>query len=249
MDPHATAAEGRLRPPVTLIAGKFRSRHFGTAPFLAEAFAATGKDQPLALYIGAANGDNRAFGSGLSVLLKSAGARSVLWPKLGRGKQEHGAAHAALAEADLVFVGGGDVEAGIQALGDAGLIDAVHAAAERGAVFVGMSAGAIMLGARWIRWAHEGAGDDEAETYACLGLVPCSFDTHGEDDDWSETRSFASVRARETGMRARAYGIPSGGALVVAGDGTMRALGEPVVVFAASPNKEVEMEGVLEAAE
>ena len=112
-----------------------------------------------------------------------------------------------------------------------------------------MSAGAIMLGARWIRWAHEGAGDDEAETYACLGLVPCSFDTHGEDDDWSETRSFASVRARETGMRARAYGIPSGGALVVAGDGTMTARGEPVVVFAASPSKEVEMEELLEAAE
>ena len=54
-------------------------------------------------------------------------------------------------------------------LRDAELIDDLHAAAARGVVFAGMSAGAIMLGERWIRWPRADAGDDEAETYECLG--------------------------------------------------------------------------------
>jgi hypothetical protein len=46
-----------LRKPVTLIAGKFGSRHFGTRPYLEAAVQLTRKQGPLALYIGAASGD------------------------------------------------------------------------------------------------------------------------------------------------------------------------------------------------
>ena len=205
-----------MRKPTTLIAGKFGSRHFGTKPYLADAVRLTGRDKPVALYIGAASGEDRNFGSALSALLKGAGIRKVVWPKLSkRKKKEASAARAALDDADLVFVGGGDVEAGIDALREADLVDDLRDAAKRGVVFVGMSAGAIMLGERWIRWPREGAGDDEAETYECLGLAPCSLDTHGEGDGWRETQSFAAVRARELGKQACAYGVPSGGALVI----------------------------------
>ena len=50
-----------------------------------------------------------------------------------------------------------------------------------------------------------------------LGLAPCSLDTHGEADEWRETRSFVAVRARELERKAKAYGVPSGGALLVVG--------------------------------
>jgi cyanophycinase-like exopeptidase len=229
------------------MAGKFGSRDFGTKPYLAAAFRSTGKDEPLALYVGAASRDDLQFGSALSRILEAAGAHKVLWPKLTRGKKHSDEARVALAEADLVFVGGGDVEAGIDALRDADLVAPLHAAANRGVVLAGMSAGAIMLGERWIRWPHAGAGDNEAETYECLGLVPCTVDTHGEGDDWREARSFAVVRARELGKKAKAYGVPSGGALVLNHDGTMRALGAPVVVFAALPNRGATIERTMEA--
>ena len=57
-----------LRKPTTLIAGKFGSRHFGTKPYLADAVRLTDRDKPVALYIGAASGDDRNFGSALSTL-------------------------------------------------------------------------------------------------------------------------------------------------------------------------------------
>jgi peptidase E len=231
------------------MAGKFGSPDFGTKPFLADALRLTGKEEPVVLYVGAASGDDRGFGEALSAVMHEAGAHKVVWPKLGGRRPQSARTREALEQADLVFVGGGDVEAGMQALGDAGLVDDFRAAALRGVLFAGMSAGAIMLGDRWIRWPSKDAGDDEAETYECLAIAPCALDTHGETDDWRETRSFAAVRARELGKQARACAVPSGAALVVHPDGSMRARGGPVTVFAALPNQRVTIAETLEASE
>jgi len=235
-----------LRKPTTLIAGKFGSRHFGTKPYLADALKRTGEGKPTVLYVGAANGDDPTFGAALGALMTAAGAGRVLWPKLTGRRKQASQMRQALADADLVFVGGGDVEAGVSLLRDAGLVDDFHSAVDRGAVFVGMSAGAIMLGKRWIRWPSADAGDDEAETYECLGLVPVALDTHGEGDAWRETQAYAAVRARELGKKASAYGVPSGGALVIDHRGRIEAHGVPAAVFSALPNRKPRLEQTLE---
>ncbi|HEU4618652.1 MAG TPA: Type 1 glutamine amidotransferase-like domain-containing protein [Gammaproteobacteria bacterium] len=237
-----------MRKPTTLMAGKPGSRqHFGTKPYLQDAMRLTEKERPLALYVGAASRDDPSFGSALAGLLERAGADRVLWPKLTGRRKERAKAREALAEVDFVFLGGGDVEAGMDALRDAQLVEELHAAAARGVVFAGMSAGSVMLGERWIRWPREDAGDEEAETYACLGLAPCCVDTHGEGEGWQETQSFAAVRARELGAKACAYAVPSGAALVVDHEGKMQARGAPVPVFAALPNEKAHIEKTLEA--
>ena len=238
-----------MRKPVTLIAGQFKSPHFGTRPHLETALRLTSTESPAALYIGAANGDDASFGTALCALLGAAGAAEVFWPKLAKRRREVAAARNTLERVELVFVGGGDVEAGIDVLRRADLIDELRSAAARGVVFAGMSAGAIMLGERWIRWPRADAGDDEAETYECLGIAPCSLDTHGEGDAWRETLSFVAVRARELGRKANAYGVPSGGALIVSDGGKMRARGEPVPVFAANPRGTATIELTLQAEE
>jgi hypothetical protein len=79
--------------------------------------------------------------------------------------------------------------------------------------------------------------------------VPCSLDTHGEGDNWSEARSFAAVRARELDKTADVLGVPSGAALVVGADGTLHARGASVVVFAAQPNREAKLARTLEASQ
>jgi peptidase E len=235
-----------LRKPTTLIAGKFGSRHFGTKPYLADALKRTAKHKPAVLYVGAASGDDPTFGSALGKLLTAAGAGRVLWPKLASRRQQSSQMRQALTEVDVVFVGGGDVEAGMDLLRGADLLDDFHAAADRGAVFAGMSAGSIMLGVRWIRWPNADAGDDEAQTYECMGIVPVALDTHGEGDAWGEARSYAAVRARELGKKARAYGVPSGGALVIDPRGRIEAHGVPAAVFAALPNRKARLEETLE---
>jgi peptidase E len=236
-----------MRKPVTLIGGQFGSRHFGTQPYLDDAVALTRKEAPLALYIGAASGDDASFGAGLCALIAAAGAGDVAWPKLALRRGAAGAARKALRRVHFVFVGGGDVEAGIDVLRRAQLLADIRAAAARGVVFAGMSAGAIMLGRRWIRWPRADAGDDEAETYECLGLAPCALDCHGEADGWTEARSFAAVRARELKREAKVYGVPSGGALIARGGGKMRARGEPVPVFAALPRRAATLKRKLPA--
>jgi peptidase E len=237
------------RKPTLLIAGQFGSRHFGTKPYLADALRSTGKERPVALYFGAANGDDRGFGTALVAVLEGAGAGRVLWPKLASRRAQHAAARAALQDVDFVFVGGGDVEAGMRTLHDAGLVEDLRAAAARGVMFAGMSAGAIMLGERWIRWPREDADDSEAETYECLAIAPCSIDTHGEGDGWHETQSFAAVRARELGKKAVAYAVPSGAALVAGAAGNLEARGAPVPVFAASPKRKPRIEKTLAVGE
>lgn len=227
------------------MAGGHGSADFGTTPFLGEALRATGKAKPVALYIGAASGDHRAFGTALVSVIAAAGAGRVLWPKLVGRPRDVAGLRSALAAVDLVFMGGGDVEQGMDVLRDADLVADVRAAAARGAVFAGMSAGAIMLGERWIRWPTATAGDDEAETYECLGLAPCSLDTHGESDNWAEARSFAVVRARELGREAKVYAVPSGAALVVAPSGAALARGGAVAVFASRPREDVRIDTTL----
>jgi peptidase E len=236
-----------LRKPVTLIAGQFGSPHFGTRPHLEAAVQLTRVQAPKALYIGAASGDDESFGTALCALIGAAGASDVFWPKLSKRARDRSVARRALERIDFVFVGGGDVEAGMDVLRRAQLIAELRAAAARGVVFAGMSAGAIMLGERWIRWPNAKAGDAEAETYECLGIVPCALDTHGEGDGWGEARSFAAVRARELKRKARAYAVPSGGALLVRSGGKIQARGEPVPVFAARPRGAATIERTLPA--
>jgi len=225
-----------MQKPTTLMAGKFRSRNFGTKPYLHEALLRTGAAKPEVLYIGAASDDNRGFGAMLTTMLKLSGAHKVHWPKLSGNKKEAAKARELLASVDLVFFGGGDVEGGMSHLQENDVVSAIHAAHQRGVVFIAMSAGAIMLGQRWVKWPTEDASDDDAHTYECLGVVPFSLDTHGEDDGWHETQVFAQVHARETQAVAHAYGIPSGGALLVA-DGKPFAQGIPAQVFSAQPGK------------
>jgi cyanophycinase-like exopeptidase len=230
------------------MAGQFGSRHFGTRPYLADAVRATRAAAPRALYVGAANGDDPSFGTALCALIEAAGAAQVLWPKISERRRDRATARRALERVDFVFVGGGDVEEGMKVLRDADLVADLRAASRRGAVFAGMSAGAIMLGQRWIRWPHDEASDDEAETYECLGIARCSLDTHGEGDGWRETRAFAAVRSRELGRKAKAYGVPSGAALVVSAGGEIQARGAPAPVFTALPRRRPKVETILPAA-
>jgi hypothetical protein len=98
---------------------------------------------------------------------------------------------------------------------------------------VGVSAGAIGLTRYWVHFPDDSADDDENAAssldptrFACIGALPFAVDCHDEESDWEELRALLDAWAREEpGALVEAYGIPAGGALEIASDGSIRHLG------------------------
>jgi len=145
-------------------------------------------------------------------------------------------ARAIVERADLVFVSGGDASLGARLLDESGASAWIRDVHARGTATMGVSAGSIALGAWWAEWPEDETGD-ESEQLARTGLVAGIgvvadhvFDTHNEEDDWDELRLVAKLCASR-GKAARFLGIPSGGALVFHGDGSMESVGKPPFVL------------------
>lgn len=211
--------------PIYLLAGGPGSRHLGRDPLLTRALASSGVAEPSVAYVGAASGDNRAFMAMMGHLLRQCGAREVTLAPLAGRRANLDKAMAVLERADVVFMSGGDVEAGMRVLQERGIGPYLHSLYQAGKAFVGISAGSIMLAQQWVRW--EGDDDASAQLFPCLGLAPILCDTHGEAEGWEELRTLLKLApAGPVG-----YGIPSGAALVVHRDGTVEPLGGPVQRF------------------
>jgi len=131
--------------------------------------------------------------------------------------------------ADLVFVSGGDPTHGAKVLARTGAAGWLREAHARGTPMMGVSAGAIVLGAWWIDWPEDEDGnetEEQADLVACIGVLPGHvFDTHDEADGWEELHVASRLLARR-GEKAHFVGIPTKGALVFDGDSAMEVVGE-----------------------
>jgi cyanophycinase-like exopeptidase len=145
-------------------------------------------------------------------------------------------ARAIIERADLVFVSGGDASLGARLLDESSASAWIRDAHGRGAATMGVSAGSIALGAWWAEWPDDETGSESEQLartslVAGVGIVADHvFDTHNEEDDWDELRLVAKLCAAR-GKAARFLGIPSGGALVFHGDGSMEPVGKPPFVL------------------
>ena len=198
----------------------------GPDPLLQTVIRRTGVRRPMTSYVGTASGDDDTFQSRIARMLQKAGAGEVTLAPLcgGRGNPEK--AKAILAASDLVFISGGDVEEGMRVLVEKEMIDFLRRLYRSGKLFLGVSAGSIMLARKWVRW-RDPHNNGSAELFPCLGLAPILCDTHGEDDGWEELKALLALSP--TG--ATAYGIASGAAIVVEPDRTISALGGEVDRF------------------
>jgi cyanophycinase-like exopeptidase len=135
-------------------------------------------------------------------------------------------ARAILSSSDLVFVSGGDVEAGMRILEERKMVRFLQHLHDKGKPFFGLSAGSIMLARCWVRWSDP-ENEASAETFPCLEFASVLCDTHAEAEEWEELKVLLKLSRPAT----VGYGIPSGGALCVAPDGTVTALGKPAPRF------------------
>ena len=187
---------------------------------------------PSVAYIGAASHDDRSFFSMNEYSMQACGARQVLfapmvseWVKMERTR-------AILEAADMVFISGGDVEAGMKVLERRKILPLLRDLYQGGKPFFGLSAGSIMLAQQWVRW-EDPDDDATANLFPCMGLAPLLCDTHSEGDHWVELK--ALLRLSPAGIVG--YGMPSGSGLCVHPDGTLETIGEPVQCFTRKGNK------------
>lgn len=163
-----------------------------------------------ATYLGASNGDAPAFFQLFRDAMAALGVTDVRHVRVPLDENDRD--H--LERADLVFLAGGDTVAGWAVLTEAQLDRVVRARHEAGAIVVGLSAGAVQLGRGY------------------LGLVPAAVDVHAEPG-WD------AVAATVAAEGCRGLGVPRGGGLIVAADGSMRAIRRPAVELTRDGRREL----------
>lgn len=212
--------------PLYLLAGGPGHRRTGPDPLLQSVFAETGKPSPTIAYVGVASEDNPDFFTWLAKLFQVSGAGEVTLAAMAASRDDITAATKVIQAADLVFVSGGDVEAGMALLHQRKMLPLLSRLYKSGKPFFGLSAGSIMLARAWIRW-EDPDDDDTAESFNCLNFAPILCDMHAEEDDWVELKSLLNITRRPT----IGYGLPSGSGLRLGPGRSITALGRPVVRF------------------
>jgi len=169
-------------------------------------FNAFDTPNPNIAYVGAANHDNKLFFQFMKKPMTSAGAGEIKLVHISGKHTDAAKAKNMLSEADIIFLSGGEVEDGIVDLKRYGLDECLTGLYEAGKPFIGVSAGAIMMGSHWVHWDKEG-DDNTASLFSCLNFVPMLFDAHGENEGWKELK----CALRLLGPGAEGYGLSRGG--------------------------------------
>jgi peptidase E len=212
-----------MKKPVFLLAGG-RPRGSDTTDSLIKAVLdESGKVSPSIAYTGTASGDDSNFFNRMAGMLKMSGAGTITHAVIAPKKADLDKARGILQASDIIFVGGGDVDAGMRVLRQKDMLGFLEEIYEQGKVFFGTSAGAIMLAKEWVRWLDPD-DTDSAEIFPCLNFAPVICDCHDEGGGWQEL--IAALELKVTGTVG--YGLSSGTGIKVYSDGSVEALAKPV---------------------
>ena len=179
------------------------------------------RDTPLrAAYIGASNGDRPEFYRIFEAAVDAIGITDRRMIESSFGPDDR----AFLERAQLVVLAGGDVRLGWHTFEKTGMKDVILARYAKGAVLVGISAGAVQLGRYGI---VETPDSPATELLDVFDLVPVVIDTHDERAKWARlSRAIHSLQGAATGL-----GIPAGGGVIVHADNTIEPLRRPAHEF------------------
>lgn len=175
-----------------------------------------------AAYIGASNNDKPEYYDIFLAAMNQAGI-SEDQCQLIRSKKTRKKDLKFLEDADLILLAGGDTEKGWKIIAEKFqqiIVDRYY----KGAVLIGISAGAVQLGLRgWKE--NDKLPDNLFETFQ---LVPAVIDVHNEESDWD----ILHKTVEHLGAWTKGFGIPTGGGAVYHPDWSFEALRHHLVEFA-----------------
>ena len=212
-----------MKKPVFLLAGGRPRGSDSTDQLMRAVLAASGKDHPLIAYTGTASGDDSNFFNRMAGMLKMSGAGNITHAVIAPRNADLNKAREVLQAADIVFVGGGDVDGGMSVLREKNMSEFLKELHTQGKVVFGTSAGAIMLAKEWVRW-PDPEDSDSAELFPCLNLASVICDCHDEEGGWQELIAALELKEIDT----VGYGLSSGTGIKVYPDSRAEALTEPV---------------------
>jgi cyanophycinase len=184
------------------------------------------RNAPLtAAYVGASNGDRPEFYEIFEAAMDGVGVTDRRMIDSSFGPDDR----AFLDGAKLIVLAGGDVRLGWNTFERTGMKDVILGRHTKGAVLVGVSAGAVQLGRFGIVEAPDFEGTELIDVF---DLVPLVIDAHDERAGWARlSRAIETLKGAGTGL-----GIPTGGGVIAHTDGTIEALRHPArrVTFASA---------------
>ncbi|GAB1813764.1 Type 1 glutamine amidotransferase-like domain-containing protein [Mycobacterium sp. MUNTM1] len=180
------------------------------------AFDESARESLSAAYIGASNGDRPEFYEIFEAAMDGVGItdRRMIGSAFGPDDR------AFLEGAQLILLAGGDVRLGWNTFEKTGMKEVILDRHAKGAVLVGISAGAVQLGRHGI---VETLGADGTELLDMFNLVPLVIDAHDERAEWGRlSRAIQTLDRSVAGL-----GIPTGGGVIAHPDGTVEPLRHP----------------------
>jgi peptidase E len=226
--------------PVYLLAGGRDRRRKGPDPLLVTVFKGFGIKDPAVAYTGTASGDDKDFFGWIAGSFTEAGAGKVTHAVIAPDGADLKKAQKIMDAADIVFVSGGDVEAGMEVLQQKNMLDSFIGLYKQGKPFFGISAGAIMLAKKWVRW-PDPDDDASAELFSCLDYAPIICDTHDEQGGWEELQ--AALMLEKKGVKG--YGLASGSGVKVMPDGMVEPIGGTVYQYLRGDKKVERLDDLL----
>ena len=217
-------------PPLILLANSDLLFHRGAGE---ERFVASWREYavtPLrcAAYLGASNGDMAEFYD----LFVAATSPLSLEERRHVKAEPAGDDLTFLDRADLLLLAGGDVQRGLRAFEASGVRQKIVDAYLRGALVVGVSAGAVQLGSAGHEEPPSSNGSDTAvqdteplcEPLPGFRFLPFVVGVH-DAPEWSGLRR----AVRRQGEGTRGIGIPAGGGAIFHRDGSLEPVRHPLV--------------------
>ena len=191
----------------------------GVRSFIEPLQVAYAERELAAAYIGAANGDMPEFYSMFEAAMANAGITQM---RLIRSAFES-ADQEFLGRSEVIVLAGGDVERGSKVLNETGMSQVLLTRYQQGAVLIGISAGATLLG----QYAILEQPDSSLQLIDGLKLLPFIVGAHGEATEWSALTTAIELLEGN----ARGLGIPAGGGMIYHADGAVQALRSEVHEF------------------
>lgn len=188
-------------------------------PFLDSISPRVMHSSPKAAYIGASNGDAPEFYSIFEAAMEGIDIRNCKMIRSSFPAEDE----SFLNEADIILLGGGDVEMGWAVLTERGIKELIMRRYYEGAILIGISAGAVQLGLCGLI-EREQSFDGLIET---LKLVPFIIGAHEEGRGWERLKRALQLLNGAT----KGIGIPTGGGLVYRPGQSIEAIRHPLYVF------------------